>query len=118
MSAVPYDDFTGAGPCQALSDLAKGQSARVVGVVPSGFPPVEGALFYDVGVVRDVGTHLRWSYAPGEENDPSFRAPLQTVGASLRINVLGFVIVRVDYSRPLHRPGVGGLWAVSLGPTF
>jgi outer membrane protein assembly factor BamA len=89
-----------------------------LGVVPSGFPPVEGALFYDVGVVRDVGTHLRWSYAPGEENDPTFRAPLQTVGASLRINVLGFVIVRVDYSHPLHRPGVGGLWAVSLGPTF
>jgi hypothetical protein len=87
-------------------------------VVPSGFPPVEGALFYDVGVVRDVGTRLRWSYGPGEANDPTFRAPLQTVGASVRINVLGFVILRVDYSRPLHRPGVGGLWALSLGPTF
>ena len=89
-----------------------------LGVVPSGFPPVEGALFYDVGVVRDVGTKLVWSYAPGQENDPTFRAPLQTVGASLRINVLGFVILRVDYSRPLRRPGVGGLWAVSFGPTF
>lgn len=89
-----------------------------LGVVPSGFPPVEGALFYDVGVVRDVGTHLVWSYAPGQENDPTFRAPLQTVGASLRINLLGFVILRVDYSRPLHRPGVGGLWALALGPTF
>jgi outer membrane protein assembly factor BamA len=89
-----------------------------LGVVPSGFPPIEGALFYDIGVVRDVGTTLKWSYGPGEQSDPNIRVPLQAIGASIRINMLGFVIVRLDYSRPLRRPGVGGLWALSLGPTF
>ncbi len=89
-----------------------------LGVVPSGFPPVEGALFYDIGIVKNPGNTLKWNYAPGDAQDPNIRVPLQTIGASIRVNLFGFVVVRVDYSRPLRRPGVGGLWAISLGPTF
>ncbi|MEO8227479.1 MAG: hypothetical protein ABI637_08610, partial [Gemmatimonadota bacterium] len=89
-----------------------------LGVVPSGFPPIEGALFYDIGIVKGPGNTLRWSYQPGEENNPNVRVPLQTIGASARINLFGFLIARVDYAHPLHRPGVNGVWTVSLGPTF
>ncbi|MBA2627865.1 MAG: PD40 domain-containing protein [Gemmatimonadales bacterium] len=89
-----------------------------LGVVPSGFPPIEGALFYDIGIVKGPGNTLRWSYQPGEENDPNVRTPFQTIGASARINLFGFLIARVDYSHPLHRPGVGWLWSISLGPSF
>jgi hypothetical protein len=46
------------------------------------------------------------------------RTPLQTVGASIRANFFGFTVARLDYSIPLHRSGVRGLWTFSLGPTF
>jgi hypothetical protein len=44
--------------------------------------------------------------------------PLQSWGLSARMNVLGLMVLRLDWSHPLHRPGVGSLWTVSLGPTF
>ncbi|HEX6644512.1 MAG TPA: BamA/TamA family outer membrane protein, partial [Gemmatimonadales bacterium] len=86
--------------------------------LPLGVPPIEGALFYDVGLTWDENSTLKWRQDPGDETDPFVRVPLHTVGASLRTNLLGFVILRLDYSRPINRPGVGGLWTVSLGPTF
>jgi len=27
-------------------------------------------------------------------------------------------VARVDYSIPQNRPGIGGLWTFSLGPTY
>ncbi|HEU4829854.1 MAG TPA: BamA/TamA family outer membrane protein [Gemmatimonadales bacterium] len=86
--------------------------------LPLGVPPIEGAFFYDVGLTWDENSTLRWRQEPGDEGNPAVRVPLHTVGASLRTNLLGFVIIRLDYSRPINRPGVGGLWTVSLGPTF
>jgi hypothetical protein len=86
--------------------------------LPLGVPPIEGAFFYDVGLTWDENSTLRWRQEPGDETDPFVRVPLHTVGASVRTNLLGFVILRLDYSRPINRPGVGGLWTVSLGPTF
>jgi hypothetical protein len=84
---------------------------------PRGFPPIEGAFFYDVGLAWQAGNTLKWSRDPGD--DPlSVRTPLQTIGASIRINLLGFVIARVDYSRPLKRPAVKSLWTISFGPAF
>jgi len=46
------------------------------------------------------------------------RAPLRSCGGSIRANVLGFVILRFDYSKPLDRPLKKSYWTVSLGPTF
>jgi hypothetical protein len=43
---------------------------------------------------------------------------LQTFGASIRMNLFGFAIARLDYAIPQNRPGVSGLWTFSLGPTF
>ena len=45
------------------------------------------------------------------------RTPLTSYGVSMRANLLNFLILRLDYSRPLQR-SVGGVWTISLGPTF
>jgi len=85
--------------------------------VPAGFPPIEGALFYDVGMAWNEGDELKWKREPGD--DPiRVRAPLQTFGASARMNLFNFVILRLDYSIPQGRPALGGYWTLSLGPVF
>jgi Tol biopolymer transport system component len=84
---------------------------------PQGFPPIEGAIFYDVGLAWEAGSTIRWSRQSG--SDPlRVRTPLQAVGASVRVNLFGFAIARVDYTIPRDRPGVSGLWTLSLGPAF
>jgi WD40 repeat protein len=89
----------------------------VLGFLPVGFPPIEGAIFYDVGMAWNGTSSLQWSRSPSESPD-LVRAPLQSYGASIRANVLGFVILRVDYTKPVNRPEKGAYWTVSLGPTF
>jgi Tol biopolymer transport system component len=85
--------------------------------VPAAVPPLEGALFYDIGIVWDQRSTLKWSRDPGD--DPiRVRTPLQTIGASLRANLFGFAVARLDYSIPQNRSAVKGLWTFSLGPTF
>jgi outer membrane protein assembly factor BamA len=87
------------------------------GFLPQGFPPIEGAIFYDVGLAWNENSVLKWSRAPGD--DPvRVRAPLQTFGASVRVNLFGFAIARLDYAIPQNRRAVNGLWTFSLGPTF
>ncbi|MEP6572107.1 MAG: BamA/TamA family outer membrane protein [Gemmatimonadota bacterium] len=88
-----------------------------LGFLPIGFPPIEGAFFYDAGIAWDGRSTLKFTRSAGD--DPiRVRTPLQTIGASIRTNVLGIAIVRVDYSIPQNRPGVKGYWTISLGPTF
>jgi len=85
--------------------------------VPNGFPPIEGALFYDIGMAWNEGDKLKWKREPGD--DPiRVRAPMQTLGVSARMNLFNFVILRLDYSIPQGRKGVGGYWTLSLGPVF
>jgi Tol biopolymer transport system component len=85
--------------------------------LPQGFPPLEGAIWYDMGIVWDETSTLRWSRKLGD--DPvNVRTPLRVLGASLRANLFGFAIARLDYAVPQNRRGVGGLWTLSLGPTF
>jgi Tol biopolymer transport system component len=87
------------------------------GFLPNGFPPIEGAIFYDIGLAWDEGSTLRWNREPGD--DPvRVRTPLQTIGFSIRANLLGFAIARVDYAIPQERRAVKGLWTFSLGPAF
>ena len=87
------------------------------GFLPNGFPPIEGAIFYDIGLTWDEGSTIRWSREAGD--DPlRVRTPLQTIGFSIRTNLFGFAVARVDYSIPQERRGVKGLWTFALGPTF
>jgi hypothetical protein len=85
--------------------------------VPAGIPPLEGAIFYDIGIAWDGQSTLKWRREAGD--DPiRVRTPLKTLGFSIRTNLFGFAVARVDYSIPQNRPGIGGLWTFSLGPTY
>jgi Tol biopolymer transport system component len=85
-------------------------------ILPAAFPPIEGALFYDVGLAWNEGDQLKWHLRSGDPT--TVRAPLQTFGASLRMNLFNFVILRLDYSIPQERRAIGGYWTLSLGPVF
>ena len=96
----------------------------VLGFLPVGLPPIEGAIFYDAGLAWN-GTSC--DRTPGScvvlkrnGQDPEvYREPLRSWGASIRMNVLGFVVLRLDYTKPLSRPTYNSsYWTVSLGPTF
>jgi hypothetical protein len=85
--------------------------------LPAAFPPIEGAIFYDIGLAWDDQSTLKWSRQAGD--DPvRVRTPLQTLGVSVRANLFGFAVARLDYSIPQERRAIKGLWTFSLGPTF
>jgi len=89
----------------------------VLGFLPVGFPPIEGALFYDIGMAWDDASTVKWNRKPGE--DPLLvRAPLRSWGGSIRANVFGLLIMRLDYTKPLDRALRHAYWTISLGPTF
>ena len=96
----------------------------VLGFLPVGLPPIEGALFYDIGLAWNgtscdgsPGSCVVWNRSG---QDPEiYRAPVRSWGGSIRMNFLGFVILRFDITKPLNRPEhPGAYWTVSLGPTF
>jgi Tol biopolymer transport system component len=72
--------------------------------------PIEMALFTDAGVAWDSTS--RPGFRSGD------REPVVSVGAALRINVLGFAVAEIDYVRPLDRPERGWVWQFSLRPGF
>src|SRR5438270_6798961 len=87
----------------------------VLGFLPVGFPPIEGALFYDIGMAWDDASTVKWNRKPGE--DPVLvRTPLRSWGGSICANVFGFMIMRVDYTKPLDRVLKHSYWTISLGP--
>jgi ferrous iron transport protein A len=86
MSAVPYDDFTAPSACQALSDLAKGQSARVVGVVPSA-----------ADVPADLTRRLAdLGFLPGERVHVLARGPLGGEPVAVRVGTATFALRRLE----------------------
>jgi len=84
---------------------------------PRGFPPIEGALFFDGGVAWRDGVDLVWRRKPGD-NPYTVREPVSSVGASARMNLFGFMILRLDMAIPMRRPDIGTYWTLSLGPAF
>jgi outer membrane protein assembly factor BamA len=88
-----------------------------LGFAPIGLPPVEAAIFYDVGLSWQDGSTIMLRR---NSTDPSsVRAPITSYGASLRFNLFNFVILSVDYARPLNRPDFRrGYWIVSLYPPW
>ena len=89
----------------------------VLGLLPVGLPPIEGAVFFDVGVAWDESSTVAFSRTPGE-NILAVRTPLKSWGGSIRTNLLGFLILRFDYTKPLDRSYDKPYWTVSFGPTF
>lgn len=89
----------------------------VLGFLPVGFPPIEGAVFFDAGVAWSDNSTLQWSRAATD--DPALvRAPLRSWGGSIRANMFGILILRFDYTKPLDRTRSASYWTVSVGPTF
>ncbi len=89
----------------------------VLGFLPVGFPPIEGAFFYDIGMAWDDASTVKWNRSASD--DPRLvRTPLRSWGGSIRANVFGLLIMRLDYTKPLDRAGIHAYWTISLGPTF
>ena len=72
--------------------------------------PLEAAFFADGGVT--------WGRSDRQGFFESDNKPVSSVGAALRVNVLGFAVAEINYVRPLQRPGRGWLWQFNLRPGF
>jgi hypothetical protein len=94
----------------------------VLGFLPVGLPPIEGALFYDMGLAWSDTSTVVWqrnAHEAAGAGPELYRQPLRSWGGSIRVNLLGFVVLRLDYTKPLDRPKFNSpYWTVSLGPTF
>jgi len=88
-----------------------------LGFLPVGLPPIESALFYDVGLAWDTRSVIRWQRDASEDAEV-VRMPLRSWGGSVRVNFLGFIVLRFDYTKPLNRSHNNPYWTVSFGPTF
>ena len=87
MSAVlPLDSYPLARECRALSDLAKGQTARVVGVMPSA-PDVPADL---TRRLADLG------FLPGERVQVLARGPLGGEPVAVRVGTATFALRRLE----------------------
>lgn len=125
-----FDELIGTRAAVFNAELRFPLIAAGLGFIPlRGFPgAIEGAVFYDAGVFWEQGMQVRYNRADaracsvdpqtGRSTGGCVRTPLQSYGFSIRANLLNFVILRLDYARPLQRSGVGGVWTISLGPTF
>jgi hypothetical protein len=88
-----------------------------IGLLPLSLPPIEGLVFYDVGVTWFEGQKLHWSRPSGF--DPAFqRHALRSYGFGVRLNLFNFALLRWDYAIPLDDPRRDSYWRFSLGPSF
>ena len=72
--------------------------------------PIELAFFGDAGVAWT--SDVKPAFAGGT------REWARSVGAALRVNVLGYAIAEFDYVRPLDRNRKGWIWQFGLTPGF
>ena len=82
-----------------------------------GLPPVDGLIFYDVGLAWSKGQTPHLGKAPLGNNPNIDRYPLASYGAGLRVNLFNLAVLRWDYARPLvtwRKPN----WTFSLGASF
>jgi Tol biopolymer transport system component len=75
-----------------------------------------GPLPIELGVFSDAG--IAWGRITSSRFLEGDRRPVASVGATARINVLGFAVAEINYVRPLDRPGRGWLWQFTLQPGF
>jgi len=77
--------------------------------------PSDMLFFYDWGVA--------WYNSTNEKNNkPTFlggtRKPVSSAGVGLRVNVLGYLVVGVNYVKPFDRPDKGWYFQLSFWPGF
>jgi Tol biopolymer transport system component len=88
-----------------------------VGLLNFPYLPTELSLFADAGIAwtKDEAPTLR--FVSGDEaTTTTEQIPVFSVGASTRLNVLGFAIVEIFYAYPFQRPEQGWHFGFALTP--
>jgi hypothetical protein len=88
-----------------------------LGLVPISLPPLDGLVFYDVGVAWSRGQSLRGS-RPSNYDFTQERYPLRSYGFGLRLNLFNIALIRWDYAIPLDGSNRKGYWFWTLGQSF
>ncbi len=94
-----------------------------------GIFPVDFIAFYDVGLAwggQPMFTNdnsIDGSQASSINSNPWFmsggtRKPISSMGVGLRVNVLGYAVLGVNYVKPFDRPDKGWYWQFSFYPGF
>ncbi len=90
-----------------------------LGALPLRLPPIQGAVFFDVGLAwRDESVLVLGRNERQNRAKDRYRTPLTSMGVSLRTFFLGFLVLRGDFAKPLTRSEHGAYWTLSIGPTF
>ncbi len=79
---------------------------------PFGPLPVEVGGFFDAGVAWD--SHTAPKIFGGAGTNPADRPLVRSVGATARVNILGFAVLQIDRVKPLDRPGKSAFWQFNL----
>jgi len=82
------------------------------GLINFPFVPTEIVLFADAGVAWNELSEVDFDF----QRSGGKRVPVFSVGASARINILGFLILESYYALPFQRPDKGGHWGFVLSP--
>lgn len=81
------------------------------GIIESpGIPPFEMALFFDAGTA--------WTQNTDSELFGGDRNVVTSHGIAARLNLLGLLVVELDYVHPNDRPLKGWYWQFNLVPAF
>jgi len=72
---------------------------KKIALIPSGYLMSDFVFFTDAGIAWDNNSDIRLTY---KKTDIANRIPLITFGASLRINILGYMVIEPYYAFPLQ----------------
>jgi hypothetical protein len=98
------------------------------GLIALPFLPVEIAPFFDAGIMWTADQPPRLRFEESADGRPDCspmsiaggmcaeRIPVFSTGISMRVNVLGYMIVETYLARPFQRPTRNWVWGVQLAP--
>jgi Tol biopolymer transport system component len=89
--------------------------ALVLGLGPIGLPPIEGYAFYDAATAWGSGSEP--VFERGTPDTPAQRGFITSSGVGGRVNLLGYLILQIDYVNP-HQRQRGWHWQFSIQPGF
>ena len=89
------------------------------GVIPSpGLPPIEIAPFFDAGIAWDKSNDPSFSCGSGEVAGIDCRELVTSYGIAARLNLLGFLIMELDFVHPNNRPNKNWYFQFNLIQSF
>ena len=89
-----------------------------LGVLPLALPPIDGLVFYDVGMAWSTGDRTNFFSSVPEAQQASTRYPLRSYGYGVRLNLYNIALLRWDYAIPLDLDRRKGFWTFSIGPSW